>query len=180
MMRRWSMLLVAVLLGAATGAAAAEVSEVQLKAAFLFHFTQFVDWPEAQFASPDAPFVIGVFGDNEIEAALGVMVRGERVGLHRLEVRHLRRPADADACNIIFVPNGSESQFRSARTASAPVLTVGESARFLEDGGIIEFYSDHAHVRLRINLQAARAASLQISSKLLRVAQVVSPSSLTP
>lgn len=179
-MRRWLPLLAAILLGAVPGAAAAEVSEVQLKAAFLFHFTQFVDWPEAQFRAPDAPFVIGVFGNNEIEEALGVMVQGERVGLHRLEVRHLRRPAEAEACNMVFVPNGSESQFRSARTASAPVLTVGESASFLQDGGMIEFYSDHTHVRLRINLQAARAASLQISSKLLRVAQVVSPSSFTP
>ena len=71
-MRRWFPLLAAVLIGAGPVAAAAEVSEVQLKAAFLFHFTQFVDWPEAQFSSPDAPFVIGVFGDNQIEAALGV------------------------------------------------------------------------------------------------------------
>lgn len=158
--------------------AAPEVSEVQLKAAFLFHFTQFVVWSEKDFPSPDAPFVIGVFGPDPIDAALRRMVEGERVGGHPLEVRHLARPSEAAGCSMIYVPNGSEETFRSARTGTEPVLTVGESDRFLATGGMIEFFSDHSHVRLRINLEAARASSLQISSKLLRVAQVVTPSSL--
>jgi hypothetical protein len=101
------------------------------------------------------------------------------VGGHPLEVRHLTRPDEATGCNMIYVPDGSEEAFRSARTGTEPVLTVGESDRFLATGGMIEFFSDHSHVRLRINLEAARASSLKISSKLLRVAQVVTPSSLT-
>jgi hypothetical protein len=171
----------AVLAAACGGVArsAPEVPEVELKAAFLFHFTQFVVWSERDFPGPNAPFVIGIFGPDPIDAALRPMVRGERVGGHPLEVRHLTRPDEATGCNMIYVPDGSEEAFRSARTGTEPVLTVGESDRFLATGGMIEFFSDHSHVRLRINLEAARASSLKISSKLLRVAQVVTPSSLT-
>jgi hypothetical protein len=178
MTRRWCVY--ALVWGTLCAARAAEVPEPELKAAYLFHFTQFVNWPEADFASPAAPFVIGIFGADDLEAALATMVRGERVGSHRLEVRHLSRPVEAGACQMVFVPNGLEGEFRLARTGAVPVLTVGESDGFLRSGGMIEFYSDRTHVRLRINLQAARDASLTISSKLLRVAQVVSPSSLNP
>jgi hypothetical protein len=173
---------VLVVLAAACGGVARSapgVPEVELKAAFLFHFTQYVVWSERDFPGPNAPFVIGIFGPDPIDAALRPMVRGERVGGHPLEVRHLTRPDEATGCNMIYVPDGSEEAFRSARTGTEPVLTVGESDRFLATGGMIEFFSDHSHVRLRINLEAARASSLKISSKLLRVAQVVTPSSLT-
>jgi len=180
MIRRRLFLALAAALGGLPAARAAEASEAALKAAYLVHFTQFVSWPDPLFATPDAPFVIGIFGGDMIDDNLVEMARGEHVAGHRVEVRRLRSPADADSCHMVYVPNGLESQFRLARTGSVPVLTVGESDRFLEDGGIIEFYSDHAHVRLLINLQAARAVSLVISSKLLRVAQVVSPSSLSP
>jgi YfiR/HmsC-like len=175
--RRWVTAALAAACCTAARAAPA-VSEVQLKAAFLFHFTQFVVWSEKDFPTPGAPFVIGVFGPDPIDAALRPMVLGERVGGHPLEVRHLSSPSEVAGCSMVYVPDGAEEAFRSARTGTDPVLTVGESDRFLATGGMIEFFSDHSHVRLRINLEAARASSLQISSKLLRVAQVVSPSSL--
>jgi YfiR/HmsC-like len=168
------------MVGGAGAAIVPEISEVQLRAAFLFHFTQFVVWPERDFPAPGSPFVIGIFGDDPMESALGTMVRGERVGQHPLQVRHLSRPSEVAGCNILYVPNGYEEAFRSARDVSPLVLTVGESDRFLATGGMIEFFNDRSHVRLRINLQATRASALQISSKLLRVAQVVSPSSLSP
>jgi hypothetical protein len=174
---RWALAVLAAACGP-LARSAPEVSEVELKAAFLFHFTQFVSWSGKDFPSPGAPFVIGIFGADPIDAALRPMVRGERVDGHPLEVRYVTRPDEAAGCNMLYVPDGSEEAFRSARTGTEPVLTVGESDRFLATGGMIEFFSDHRHVRLRINLEAARASSLQISSKLLRVAQVVTPSSV--
>jgi YfiR/HmsC-like len=156
------------------GRAAPTAEEV--KAAFIFHFTQFVAWPAQCFDGPDAPFVIGVLGDGTIDQALTLMVQGERLGHHPIEVRHLRNPADAADCQIVYVAGDSNSLFRAARLRDAPVLTVGESDAFLDAGGMIEFFTERSRVRLRINLPAARSASLQISSKLLRVAQVL-PSS---
>jgi hypothetical protein len=73
------------------------------------------------------------------------------------------------------VSGDDEDVFREARLRESPILTVGETDDFLRWGGMIEFFNDHNHVRLRINLAAARATSLQISSKLLRVAQVLPP-----
>ena len=107
--------------------------------------------------------------------ALAEMIRGERLAGRPLVVRRLRSVAEAADCQILYVASDAEDLFRELRLHGAPVLTVGETAEFLQDGGMIEFYTDHNHVRLRINLAAARGASLQISSKLLRVAQVLSP-----
>jgi hypothetical protein len=169
--------ILALLLAAAGGPARAAPSapEVQLKAAFIFHFTQFIDWPAGTFGGPDAPFVIGVLGDEPMDDALTLMVRGERLSGHPLAVRRIRSTVEAADCQIVYVPADADDSFREARLRGAPVLTVGETADFLQAGGIIEFFTDHSHVRLRINLAAAHGASLRISSKLLRVAQVLSP-----
>jgi YfiR/HmsC-like len=161
--------------GAISARAAPAPTEVQLKAAFIFHFTQFVDWPAQAFAAPDAPFIIGVLGDDSMVEALTAMVRDEKLAGHSLEVRRLRSPSEAAACQILYVSSDDEDLFRDARLRGAPVLTVGETDSFLQWGGVIEFFTDHNHVRLRINLASARGSSLQISSKLLRVAQILSP-----
>jgi hypothetical protein len=161
--------------GAVPARAAPAPTEVQLKAAFIFHFTQFVDWPAQAFATPDAPFVIGVLGDEAMVQALTAMVEDEKLAGHPLVVRRLRSPSEAVNCHILYVSSDEEDAFHDARLRNAPILTVGESDAFLQWGGVIEFFTDHNHVRLRINLAAARGSSLQISSKLLRVAQVQSP-----
>jgi hypothetical protein len=170
----WLLAAFAAAAGASTRAAPT-APEVQLKAAFIYHFTQFVSWPAQAAAEPESPFVIGVFGDEALEKALNGMVAGEALGHHPLAVRHLWRPSDAATCQIVYVANDEEGLFRKAQLRADPVLTVGESESFLESGGMIEFFTDQNHVKLRINLPAARAASLQISAKLLRVAQVYSP-----
>jgi hypothetical protein len=161
--------------GGVPARAAPAPTEVQLKAAFIFHFTQFVDWPAPTFAGPDAPFVIGVYGAEPMDEALTSMVQGEKLAGHPLVIRRLRSAGEAADCQILYVSSDGEDLFREARLHGAPVLTVGETDAFLQWGGAIELYTDHNHVRLRINLAAARGSSLQISSKLLRVAQVISP-----
>jgi len=162
-------------LGGGPVRAAPTASEVQLKAAFIFHFTQFVDWPPRTLNDPETPFVIGVLEDEPMDEALSAMVQGERIAGHPMKVRRLRSVSEAGGCQILYVSRDGEDLFRNAGLRDAPVLTVGESEGFLQSGGIIEFFTDHNHVRLRINLAAARGASLQISSKLLRVAQVLPP-----
>jgi len=161
------------LAGGSTVRAAPTVTEAQVRAAFIFHFTQFVDWPPKAFAEPGAPFVIGVFGDKPIDEALTALIRGERFGTHPFEVRRLRRAAEASSCQIVYVSNEAENLFRPAWLRGYPVLLVGETEDFLRSGGMIEFFTDHNEERFRINLNAAHASSLDISAKLLRVAQVL-------
>jgi YfiR/HmsC-like len=147
-------------------------TEADLKAVFLFHFTQFVEWPVGVFPSPDAPFVIGILGRDPFGDALENIVRGEKVGQHPLVVRTVSGYSSERTCQILYVPRDTESLLDTARLTTAPVLTVGESTEFYDAGGIVQFVTERRHVRLRVNLTAARSHSLIISAKLLRVAEV--------
>jgi hypothetical protein len=175
----WRRVLVFLAAGAACAKGAALPSEYDLKAVFLFHFTQFVEWPASAFASPDGPFVIGILGPDPFGHALENVVRGEMVGQHPIVVRSVRDLAAELRCQILYVSSESESLVDARQFHGAPVLTVGESTSFFDGGGIIQFFSDHRHVRLRVNLGEARAHSLVISAKLLRVAEVLDAGSVT-
>jgi YfiR/HmsC-like len=155
---------------AATGWAA--TSDSDIKAVFLFHFTQFVEWPQDAFPSANSPFVIGILGVDPLEAVLAGIVRGETVGQHPIVVRDLRGEDEASRCQIVYVTEHGERYLDTRRLQNAPILTVGESDSFFRSGGVIQLYIDHRRVRLRINLAEARAHSLVISAKLLRVADV--------
>lgn len=152
--------------------AAPKPSEEDLKAVFLFNFTQFVEWPETVFPSPEAPFTIGILGPDPFGGALNDIVRGEKVGHHPLLVRGVSGYQAERKCQILYVPKIAESLLDPRKLSKAPVLTVGESTAFYEAGGLVEFVTEHRHVRLRVNLTAAREHSLVISAKLLRVAEV--------
>jgi hypothetical protein len=155
---------------ATTGWAATPDSDI--KAVFLFHFTQFVEWPQSAFPSKDAPFVIGILGPDPLEPALGAIVHGEAVGSHAIIVRQLKDQDEETGCQMLYVTEQGESLFDPRRIQGAPILTVGESDTFFKKGGVIEFYIDRRHVRLRVDLAHARSHFLVISAKLLRVADV--------
>jgi hypothetical protein len=151
--------------------------EREIKATFLFNFAQFVEWPKESFAGPDAPFVIGVLGEDPFGAILDEVVRGETVKNRAFVVTRFRRAEDVAVCHILFI-SGSEAP-EDARIFDTlrgrPILTVGDADGFASGGGMIRFVTENKHVRLRVNLEAARAAHLTISSQLLRAAQVVRP-----
>jgi hypothetical protein len=148
-------------------------TEPELKAAFLYHFTQFVQWPESAFASATAPFIIGVLAPDPFGPLLPELVRGESVGRHPIEVRDLSDSAGERDCAILFVPRGSEVALDLAGIRNLPVLTVGETQSFFDAGGIILLATERRRIRVRVNLGAARSHLLSISAKLLRVSDVV-------
>jgi hypothetical protein len=157
----------------AMGATArAATPESEIKAVFIFHFTQFVEWPPAAFMAADSPFVIGIIGADPIGPALADVVRGETVGRHPLVVRQLGEGDAGSGCHILYVSAKADASLVLRRLQNAPVLTVGESDAFFRAGGIIQLYVDRRHVRLRVSLSEARSHSLVISAKLLRVADV--------
>jgi hypothetical protein len=149
--------------------------EYQLKAVFLFNFAQFVEWPAGAFPGPGTPLIIGVLGSDPFGAALDEVVRGETVDDHPLEIRRYRSVEDVTGCHILFV--GGLEKDRLERVLDSlkgrPILTVGDTDRFAGRGGMIRFVTDRNRIRLRINLEAATAAHLKISSKLLRPAEIV-------
>ena len=152
-------------------------TEYQVKAVFLFNFSQFVDWPAASFANGRSPLIIGVLGDDPFGATLDEIVRGETVNGRPLAVRRYESIEQVDDCHILFVDRSQAGQLDAVVAAlkERSVLTVGDFEGFTRHGGIIRFVTVANKIRLRVNLAAAQQAKLTISSKLLRPAQIVAP-----
>lgn len=156
--------------------AAAPPRDYDIKAAFLFNFASFVEWPDTAFADGSAPLVIGVLGDDPFGRILEEIIAGETINGHPLTIRRLASSQlkEAAGCHILFI---SRSEARRVRTIlqqlrSHPVLTVADLPNFLDAGGAVGFATG-GRVRLLINPTAVRSARLNASSKLLRLAEVV-------
>jgi len=171
--------LLALLLAALNGhAQGAQPSEYQLKAAFLYHFAQLVNWPPETFAKADSPMVIGVIGENPFGKQLEESVRGKSVNGHPLAVKEVQTLAEAtDTCHILFISASEKKRLSEILAAlrGKSVLTVGETEHFTETGGMINFTLEVTKIRFQINDSAAKAAGLKISSKLLSLATNKTP-----
>lgn len=150
--------------------------EYQIKAVFLFNFAQFVEWPPTAFAGPAAPLVIGVLGDDPFGPALDEAVHGETAGSRPLVTRRFRRVEEIENCHILFISRSEERRLEqvAARLMGRAVLTVSDTEGAAQRGVMIRFFPENKRIRLKIDLEAARAAGLVISSKLLRPAEIVS------
>jgi hypothetical protein len=156
-------------------ASAAAPTEYQVKAVFLFNFSQFVDWPPAAFASPRAPITICVLGHDPFGAALDAIVEGEIVNGRPLEVQRYRGVAEVGSCHILFIDRSEQSRLAEilASLAGRSILTVSDMDNFARRGGMIRFMTVGNKIRLRVNIEVAQAGGLAISSKLLRPAEIV-------
>lgn len=159
----------------ATLAVEREGAEYQVKAVFVLNFTQFVEWPAAAFATRDAPLVIGVLGTNPFGTLLEATVRNERVGGRPLVVRELDSAADAASCHLLFVSRSESARLLAVLSSlrGRPILTIGESDRFCQTGGMIKLGVQDETVRFEMNPHAAAAAGLHVSAKLLRLGKTV-------
>jgi len=159
----------------ARNASAEMAKEYELKAAFLFHFAAFVEWPPTAFQSEDTPFIIGVLGEDSFGSALDNVVRSETRHDRPIHVARYQRGQTLRPCHILFIcrSEGAYLPQTFREIQDRPILSVSDLDRFAWRGGIIGFDTGTGHVQLTINLKAARKANLAISSKLLRLAQVV-------
>jgi hypothetical protein len=154
---------------------AAPAGEYQVKAAYLFNFGQFVEWPAATFAAPNAPFVIGILGEDPFGTTLDNVVRGESLHGHPLAIKRFSKAEEITDCNILFI--GRSEAGRLERTLEAlrgrHILTVTDFSGAQSDAAIIVLMTVDNRIRMRINVREARANDLVISSKLLRPAEVI-------
>ena len=150
--------------------------ENQIKAVFLFNFAQFVEWPRESFKETNT-FVIGVLGNDPFGNYLDETIRGEEVNGHPLVVQRFRQIEDVKTCHILFINMPDVHQLKQAVASlkSRSILTVSDAAGFTQQGGMIRFFTEDRKTRIRINLNAAKDADLAISSKLLRLAEIVNP-----
>jgi hypothetical protein len=171
------LLLSALLLSSTPGRTAepGNYKEYQIKAAFLYNFTQFIEWPTNAFPEAGAPLKIGILGNDPFGKTLDDLVRDEKVNGHPLVVSRHRRLEEFKDCHILFVSQSEMSRVDDILHAlkGRPILTVGESENFARNGGIIRFITEKNKTRLRINANAAKDANLTISAKLLRLAEIV-------
>jgi len=175
-------LLLAGLLAWALPGRGASPTEYEVKAAFLFNFAQFIEWPAKAFASTNAPFVIGVLGDDPFGHVLNQTVQGETLNGRLIALKHSNRLEELTGCQILFVSRSEKTRLPQVLAAigNSGVLTVGETDQFLRHGGVINFVTTHENkVRFEINLSAAERQGLKLNAKLLKVAQtVVAPANL--
>ncbi len=168
--------LMVVLPAAVSGQLEQRPSEYQVKAAYLFNFARFVEWPADRFSSIDAPIVIGILGDDPFGNALDQAVSGKLAHGRTVEVIRQVDLKQADSCHIVYVDESVRRMATPllANYAKRGVLTVGDWRGFTDDNGIIEFLIRKGTVRFRIRPDLAEDGDLKISSKLLMIGEVAS------
>ena len=150
-------------------------SEYQVKAAFLFHFAQFVDWPPEAFKDAASPLTYCTVGGDPFHGALDASLNGKVIEGRPVRVMHFREAQEIQGCQVLFIGT-AEKKFISGALANlkgAPILTVGESENFAQEGGMIGFFLEDNKVRFEINLTAAEHAKLKVSARLLSLAKTV-------
>jgi hypothetical protein len=151
------------------------VEDTELKAAYLYNFAKFVEWPAGVFSNPTTPLAICVIGDEHMSEVLERVVFGKKLSGRPLETRRPRSQKDFKFCHIMFVGFTDKEHTVEILDAlrGSSVLTVGQNQQFLPLGGMINLALDHSTIRLEIAPQASQAAGLKISSRLLAVARTV-------
>lgn len=159
----------------AVAAQAQSDTQYQVKAAFLFNFPKFVEWPADAFSSADAALQICVLGQDPFGHDFEQMIEEKTLSGHRIEVTHPEGVPQARACQVLYVAASEKRQMREILEGlkGASVLTVADTEGFAQMGGIINFVLDNNRVRFEINLKAAERAHLKLSARLLTVAKLI-------
>jgi hypothetical protein len=150
--------------------------EYAIKAAYLYQFGRYVQWPSKAFPNGDAPLVIGVLGENPFGTVLEEIARTKRIDGRQIIVRQFANLQDYSPCHILFLsaslsPEQKAAAIKKARKSG--ILIVGEEPGFAEQGGMVNFFVDENRVRFEINVAVASQEQLKISSKLLSLAKIV-------
>lgn len=151
--------------------------EYAIKAAYLYQFSNYVEWPAQEFESSSEPFVIGVFRQNPFGTNLERIASKKDVKGRRIEVRVIRTAADARDCHILFVPVTVPAADQLAvlrETVRHPVLVVGEADDFVTRGGNVQFYLEGNKVRFAFGADSIKRDDLKVSSKLMTLAKIIS------
>jgi hypothetical protein len=148
--------------------------EYEVKAAFLFNFTKFVEWPPSAFTDEHSLLKICVLGENPFGKTLRSLTDDE-VGGRRLSLVHPESLNNLESCHVLYVSRSERERLGPVLAAlrNAPVLTVGDTPGFIDQGGMINFILEGSKVRFDVNQEAAERAGLKISSRLLALAKHV-------
>jgi hypothetical protein len=166
-------LLVAAVAMAAPATSADASVEHSVKAAFLYNFMRFVEWPAS--GKQGGPRAVCVVGSDPIGTALQRVLNGKSLAGRPVVVHRVEGPAGATPCEILFMPASAMPEWPRVRAelAERPVLTVGDSRGFVDEGGAVGFFTEDNHLRFEVNRGAAARSGLRLSSRLLDLAAAV-------
>lgn len=150
-------------------------TEYQVKAAFLYYFAEFIEWPGQGSGNKNGAFVIGILGQDPFGSDIEQTLRGKTVKGRELLIRRFMDHNNLKDCDILFISASEKERLTEIFDSldHAKVLTVGDTDGFASLGGIINFVIENNRVHFEVNLKAASRAGLKISSKLLNVATVL-------
>lgn len=157
-----------------SGIAVAGNTEYEIKAAYLYQVTKFIQWPDDQFSNQDAPIRICVLGDSPFGKLLDGL--SEKTSQNRkLTVEHLPSMQKLSHCQVIYISRSEKKGLMKIlrKTEHLPILTISDIDKFAQRGGIIALTTKNNRVRLMINYNASKKAAIKLSSKLLEVATLV-------
>jgi hypothetical protein len=162
------------------GAQTRLADESEVKAAFVYNFAKFVEWPSAKLA--DSPLVVGLIGGDPFQGALDRVAEHVTAGGHTLIVRRLHNLQGIHECHVLFINSSEESRLGDILqlATAANVLTVSDLDHFVERGGMIGLERQESRIRFAVNAGAASRAGLKISSQLLKLASNVIDQGLAP
>ncbi len=153
-----------------------QFTEYEVKAAYVFNFTKFINWPDNTFDNPTSPYVLGIYGNDPFGSVLKKIIGTRKSNRRKWVVKYYSRPEQIQQCHILFVTDIKQSELRrlTMHLADKPVLTVGDEIdKFCQQGGIINFTAKKSPKRFEINNKAAKNAQLSISSKLLMLSKII-------
>lgn len=164
-----------VLSGGATKAYAEATREYQIKAAFLYNFAKFVDWPADRFTDENSPLLLCVIGTDPFGPTLEHTVSGRKIKGRSIRIKRIKGIKGLKRCHVLFVSSSERENMREivASLAGASVLTTGDMDRFANQGGIISLIKRRNKIRFEINSNAAAQSGLKFSSYLMRLASKV-------
>jgi hypothetical protein len=149
--------------------------EYPVKAAFLYNFARFIEWPAEAFPNEKSPIALCVFRHDPFGSALDEVLRGKSINNRELQARRVNELPALKTCQVIFISGQEDKHLPEVliTVKGASALIVGESGEFAERGGTIQFYLEDNKLRFAVNLDAAQRARLQVSSRLLALAKIV-------
>ncbi len=149
--------------------------EMRLKAAILFNFAKYVEWPASSFKGPAAPLTFGILGDDPFGNEFDAVIAGRTIHGRPVAVKRGRSLGDLTDCHVLYLNISERERLASALLSvnGRPILTVGESSGFLMQGGMIRLFVDESRVRFEVNLQASNRGGLKLSSQMLQLAKSI-------
>ncbi len=155
---------------------AQQFTEYEVKAAYIFNFTKFINWPESSFDNSTSPYVLGIYGNDPFGEIIKKIIGNRQSNDRKWVVKYYNRPEQIKKCHILFITDVRNSEVNQLLETieNKPILSVGDEVdQFCQQGGIINFTPKNSSKRFEINNKKAKKAGLSISSKLLMLSKII-------